>query len=106
EVVKVGKAKSKRVVVLMTRQHPPEVTGHHAFMSFVETITENTPQAKLFRDKFLIYLFPLVNPDGVEGGHWRHNTGGIDLNRDWEDFNQPETRAIRDYLKKNIKSKQ
>ena len=24
--------------------------------------------------------------------------GGIDLNRDWQDFNQPETQAVRDFL--------
>jgi hypothetical protein len=40
----------------------------------------------------------MANPDGVYHGHWRHNRGGVDLNRDWEDFNQPETSAIRDFM--------
>ena len=102
EVVKIGNPKSKRAIVLITRQHPPEVTGHQAFMAFVETLIQNNAQAKAFRKNFMIYLFPMVNPDGVEEGFWRHNAGGVDLNRDWEDFNQPETRAIRDYLKKDI----
>jgi len=41
-------------------------------------------------------VIPLVNPDGVDLGHWRHNTGGVDLNRDWIAFNQPETRVVRE----------
>ena len=43
-------------------------------------------------------VYPLINPDGVDGGHWRHNFGGVDLNRDWKAFNQPETRAVADDL--------
>ena len=34
-------------------------------------------------EKFRVLAFPLMNPDGVDLGHWRHNAGGIDLNRDW-----------------------
>jgi hypothetical protein len=44
----------------------------------------------------------LVNPDGVDNGHWRHNAGGIDLNRDWEDFNQPETQAIKKFMEDKV----
>ena len=43
-----------------------------------------------------MHVIPLVNPDGVDLGHWRHNTGGVDLNRDWEAFKQPETRVVRE----------
>ncbi|MGK7371767.1 MAG: hypothetical protein ACNS64_16260, partial [Candidatus Halalkalibacterium sp. M3_1C_030] len=42
------------------------------------------------------------NPDGVQNGHWRHNAAGVDLNRDWIAFNQPETRAIRDNILKHV----
>ncbi|MNM99805.1 Zinc carboxypeptidase [compost metagenome] len=35
-------------------------------------------------------------------GHWRANANGVDLNRDWEEFNQPETVALRDYFKREI----
>ena len=44
----------------------------------------------------------MMNPDGVDNGHWRHNTGGIDLNRDWADFNQLETQIVRDFLRKKL----
>lgn len=100
-VLEIGNLKSKHKIIILGRQHPPEVTGHLALQHFVETLTAKT--AKDFRKNYHIIVFPLVNPDGVDGGHWRHNQGGVDLNRDWSDFNQTETRAIRDYLKTNIK---
>jgi len=45
----------------------------------------------------------MINPDGVDEGNWRHSFGGVDLNRDWIDFKQPETRAVRDYLLAKVK---
>ncbi len=83
-------------VVLLGRQHPPEVTGNMAYWAFVETLTADTELAKAFRKRFRVIAIPCVNPDGVDGGHWRHNAHGIDLNRDWQPFNQPETRLVRD----------
>jgi hypothetical protein len=40
----------------------------------------------------------MLNPDGVTRGHWRANRGATDLNRDWGDFTQPETRAVKTWL--------
>lgn len=99
-VVEIGNPGSPHKIVVLGRQHPPEVTGHLALTHFVEVLNAD-PEAK---ERFHILVFPLVNPDGADNGHWRHNQGGVDLNRDWADFNQPETRAIRDYLKNKIKS--
>lgn len=44
-----------------------------------------------------------MNPDGVDNGHWRHYAGGIDLNRDWANFNRPETRAVKTFMENKIK---
>ncbi len=89
---------SAGVLVLLSRQHPPEVTGYRTYQSFWEELTSNTELATTFRKHFIVKAYPIVNPDGVVNGHWRHNVNGIDLNRDWENFNQPETQAIRDAL--------
>lgn len=86
------------LVVAMTRQHPPETSGSVAFRTFVETIMADTPEANAFRARHRILLVPMPNPDGVMRGHWRWNNGGLDLNRDWRDFSQPETRALRDLI--------
>lgn len=87
-----------RLIVAMTRQHPPETTGSVAFRAFVEHIMADTPEANAFRARHRIVLAPMANPDGVTRGHWRWATGGMDLNRDWREFTQPETRALRDFI--------
>lgn len=97
-----GNPKSQNKLVILGRQHPPEVTGHFALKSFVETLVSNDSTFKRLGEKFHILVFPLVNPDGVDNGHWRHNAGGVDLNRDWAAFNQPETIAIRDIINQKI----
>lgn len=102
-VLSIGKLTSKRMLMIISRQHPPEVTGYLAMKSFVETIASNTKLAKKFRKKYTTYVVPLMNPDGVDNGHWRHNYGGIDLNRDWENFNQPETKAVKQFMENRIK---
>lgn len=98
-VMDIDEGSATKALIIITRQHPPEVTGFLAFKSFMETLTGGSKQALEFRKAFTIFSIPTVNPDGVDNGHWRHNMGGIDLNRDWQAFNQPETRAVRDFLK-------
>lgn len=81
-------------VLVISRQHPPEVTGTLAALPFLETLAAESDLARAFRQRFAVVAVPLMNPDGVDNGHWRHNAGGVDLNRDWLDFNQPEGRLV------------
>lgn len=90
----VSNPSARDVLLLVGRQHPPEVSGAFAMFSFVETLLGDTELAKRFRERFQIIAIPLMNPDGVLGGNWRHNLGGTDLNRDWGTFEQPETRLV------------
>jgi hypothetical protein len=86
------------VVLVLGRQHPPENTGTRALLGFVETLAADTPQAHAFRERVHVLVAPLLNPDGLLEGHWRGNANGVDINRDWGTFAQPETRALRDAL--------
>lgn len=88
----------KEYVLFIGRQHPPELTGAFAMVTFLETVFADTALATAFRDRFHIIAVPLLNPDGVANGHWRHNVNGVDLNRDWGSFEQPETRSIKELL--------
>jgi len=109
---KLGQSKQKRDIwalesrsdsndwlIIIGRQHPPEVTGAMALFPFVETLLADFSTANLFRDNVNLLIVPLMNPDGVENGHWRHNSSGVDLNRDWKGFEQPETILVRDKMK-------
>lgn len=82
------------LIVILGGQHPPEVTGVLGLRSFLETLFDPaTAGGGLDRYEWLIV--PDLNPDGIERGHWRHNAGQLDLNRDWGPFTQPETEAVR-----------
>jgi hypothetical protein len=97
-----GSPKGKQIIVLLTRQHPPEVTGYYAFQSFLETILNDSALANDFLSHFHILAFPILNPDGVDLGHWRHNVGGVDMNRDWSVYNQPEIRQTIKIINKSV----
>ena len=97
---------ASRVVILLGRQHPPEVSGAIAFMAFAEKLLQlktdahddqNNHVLEFFRQHMIVFL-PLLNPDGVQEGYWRHNLRGTDLNRDWFDQAQPEIQSVVRYL--------
>jgi hypothetical protein len=91
-------AAKKEWLVLLGRQHPPEVTGALAMVPFTERLLSEQSLAQKFRQRFNLFIVPNLNPDGVANGHWRHNVKGIDLNRDWQKFSQIESRLVRDKL--------
>jgi murein tripeptide amidase MpaA len=93
---------TKDFVVFIGRQHPPEVTGFFGLKAFVESLVGDSETAKEFRKKYNALIIPLVNPDGVDNGHWRHNIKGVDLNRDWVEFNQPEPRVVTNTIKQVV----
>ncbi|NNE31458.1 MAG: hypothetical protein HKN40_03715 [Winogradskyella sp.] len=94
---------NKDLIILLTRQHPPEVTGYFAFQAFLETILKDSELSNTFLNTYRILAFPIMNPDGVDLGHWRHNANGVDLNRDWSRYNQPEIKQAVKYISKAIK---
>lgn len=98
EALRLGRADAPRLVVLLGRQHPPEVTGALAMQAFVDRLVVLSRQTPALRADTQFLIVPLLNPDGVARGHWRANRGATDLNRDWGDFTQPETQAIKAWL--------
>lgn len=98
EAVRLGNTNAPLLVVLLGRQHPPEVTGAVAMEAFSRTIARQLRSHLIDPKEFQFLIVPLLNPDGVARGHWRANLGGVDLNRDWGTFKQPETRAVGDWL--------
>ncbi|MFZ1742369.1 MAG: M14 family metallopeptidase [Pontixanthobacter sp.] len=98
EAVRFGSPDAPKLIVLLGRAHPPEVTGTYAFDPFVEAVEQRLRDEPSLAAQFQVLAVPLLNPDGVALGHWRANHGGVDLNRDWGKFAQPETRAVGDWL--------
>ena len=90
-------------LVLIGRQHPPEITGAVAMLSFAQSMNANTSSLNTFYERFNVLIVPNVNPDGVAAGNWRHNKMGADLNRDWGKFMQAETSVVNSYIKNSLK---
>ncbi len=88
-----GENNHKPTILVISRQHPPEVTGFLAMKAFIETLVNEGAENGFFK-RYRLMVYPLLNPDGVDLGHFRHNTGGVDLNRDWSVYNQPEIAQI------------
>jgi hypothetical protein len=95
---------NKEWLVIIGRQHPPEVTGAIALLDFAEKLLTDKELQLRFSERFNLIIVPAVNPDGIEHGNWRHNANGLDLNRDWKDFKQIETQIVRNKLE-NIVTK-
>lgn len=83
-------------VLLLGRQHPPEIPGAWALDAFVD---EALRQREAGRWRSGLIIVPLLNPDGVEAGYWRLNENRVDLNRDWRARTQPEVQAVFDLLR-------
>lgn len=101
-LVAFGNPDAREAVLVIGRQHPPEVTGMRAQMAFVDALAADTPLARAFRERYRVLVVPQLNPDGVVEGHWRTNAAGTDLNRDWGVFDQPETRAVAEALQRHV----
>lgn len=95
--------KNKPVALVVGRQHPPELTGAMALLPFLKELLGDSELAVAFREQFNVVMVPLVNPDGVALGHWRHNLDGMDLNRDWGKFTQPETQAVKAFVEAHLR---
>ena len=93
---------SEQWLVILGRMHPPEITGALALFPFVDSLLSGSELAVKFRDRFNILIVPNLNPDGVAAGNWRHNLNGVDLNRDWQAFKQPEVKAVHEYLQELV----
>lgn len=96
--VEIEDEQAEKNIVILTRQYPSMSAGYLAMQSFIRQITAETETAEDFRSEYNVYLFPHINPDGADAGHWSHNMGGVNLTEDWGDSKQPEIQSIKSYI--------
>jgi archaellum component FlaG (FlaF/FlaG flagellin family) len=97
---------NKEWLLIVGRQHPPEITGALALISFVQELATQQQLNAEFLSRFNVMIIPNLNPDGVANGNWRHNVKGTDLNRDWGKFTQVETQQVQTWLNKTLVEQQ
>ena len=100
----------KKHVFITSRVHPGESQASHVVHGLIEYLLSDEPEAQEIRDKFVVKVIPMLNPDGVIHGNYRVSLLGADLNRRWKKpskFLHPEIYYAKSLIKYfNEKSRQ
>ncbi|WP_406415353.1 M14 family zinc carboxypeptidase [Streptomyces sp. NBC_00873] len=79
---------------LQARIHGDELHSTEAVLQILGHLASGDPAARLIREKLTVVVLPMYNPDGAEANIRQSTTPTrTDLNRDWENFAQPESVA-------------
>ncbi|OGV57575.1 MAG: hypothetical protein A2X45_11350 [Lentisphaerae bacterium GWF2_50_93] len=96
ELLQIGEPGPNVKAVLMTaRHHACESMVGFILEGFIKAAISDTPSAAGFRQKYVLYVVPFVDKDGVEDGDQGKNRKPHDHNRDYgKDSIFPEVDAI------------
>jgi hypothetical protein len=98
--VKVGKG--ERNILIWSQMHGDEPTATGAIfdiLNFLSSTDELNDFRNLILDNLSLWFIPMLNPDGAER-NIRENALGIDLNRDAQRLQAPESQILKTYRDK------
>ncbi len=76
--------KYKPGLFFSARVHPGESPASWMMKGFIDYLLSDHKDAIFLRNTFVIFIIPMLNPDGVILGNYRCNLAGVDLNRQWK----------------------
>ena len=80
---------------LQARIHGNELHSTEAVLQILDYLDSGSITARTIRENLTVTVIPMYNPDGAEANIRQSTTPNrIDLNRDWENFAQPESVAF------------
>ncbi len=75
-------AVKKPTVFLTARVHPGESPASFVLNGIINfLLNEKLEQSRILRERFVFKIIPILNPDGVYRGYYRHDTKNQNLNR-------------------------
>jgi len=81
-------------ILMWSQMHGNEGTTTKALFDFLNFLNSENDLASGFLRTFTFYCIPILNPDGAFH-YTRVNTNGVDLNRDFQELTQPESKLLR-----------
>ena len=107
EVLKENLLKTKKIVIIGARVHPGETISSHIMENLLTTLlSQKCETTKNLLKKYIFYIIPMINIDGVISGNYRVNLSGFDLNRTYHDPSENLHPTIYHYKNfiKNLKN--
>ena len=92
-LVEVGLGKTK--LLMWSQMHGNESTTTKATIDFINFLSSDNSLAEALKVEFTFAIIPILNPDGAEL-YTRANANDIDLNRDFIDLSQIESKLLMD----------
>jgi len=87
----IGTGKTR--ILMWSQMHGNESTTTKALLDFMNLLQDESEIAKDILNQFTFCIIPMLNPDGAER-YTRVNANDIDLNRDFQNLSQPESRLL------------
>lgn len=94
-------AKSKRVYVVAARVHPSEAASSYLLEGFLDRLKQQDNSTQTFFNRSVLYVVPMLNPDGVQLGFTRCDANGFNLNARYKgaDLHTPSIYALKKFMK-------
>jgi hypothetical protein len=92
----IGWGKTK--ILIWSQMHGNESTTTKGLLDFLNMLQDDYAVAKNILKAYSFLIIPILNPDGAEV-YTRVNANEIDLNRDFQDLSQPESRLLMQCFK-------
>lgn len=93
--------KSKRVFVVSARVHPSESASSYMLEGFIDFFKSRSVEMTDFLKHNVVYVIPMLNPDGVVSGFTRCDANGFNLNARYKeaDLNTPSIYALKKFIR-------
>ena len=90
EIIRIVTEPGVRRVFVRARAHPWEAGSNWVAQGLIERLLRDDDEARAWRERYVLYILPMANKDGVARGLTRFNANGRDLNRNWDTPADPQ----------------